>query len=180
MFAERDRGRRYVLAAEKAGQCGLPKDRLEPGESERQAALREIWEECGAKAALLPGFRREVSYHPVGDAVKGVSFFLDKCEAWRLCSRGALVKILPLSYAQALECLNHGYSKQVLQAAEACLTQKRQNRVDTWQRRGSPARTTQPAFILATGRHAGTLLLQVSLYDKKIQGAFRTPWIFTL
>lgn len=75
------------------------------------------------KAALLPGFRREVSY-PVGDAVKGVSFFLDKCEAWRLCSRGALVKILPLSYAQALECLNHGYSKQVLQAAEACLTQK--------------------------------------------------------
>ena len=84
-----------------------------PGESERQAALREIWEECGVKAALLPGFRREVSY-PVGDAVKGVSFFLDKCEAWRLCSRGALAEILPLSYAQALECLNHGYSKQVL------------------------------------------------------------------
>ena len=85
LFAERDRGRRYVLAAEKAGQCGLPKDRLEPGESERQAALREIWEECGAKAALLPGFRREVSY-PVGDAVKGVSFFLGRCEARRLRS----------------------------------------------------------------------------------------------
>lgn len=31
---------------------------------------------------------------------------------------------------------------------------------------------TQPAFILATGRHAGTWLLQVSLYDKKSKVLF--------
>lgn len=85
LFAETDQGRRYVLVVEKAAQCGLPKGRLEHGESERQAALREMWEECGVEAALLPAFRREVSY-PVGDTVKGIGFFLGKCEARRLRS----------------------------------------------------------------------------------------------
>ena len=49
MFAERDRGRRYVLVAEKAGQCGLPKDRLEPG-GERTS---------GGFAGDMGGMRRE-------------------------------------------------------------------------------------------------------------------------
>lgn len=58
------------------------------------------------------------------DAVKGVSFFLGKCEARRLRSRRAVAESLLLACAQALNCLIHGYSKPVLRAAEACLTQK--------------------------------------------------------
>ena len=58
------------------------------------------------------------------DAVKGVSFFLGKCEARRLRSRRAVAESLLLACAQALNCLIHGYSKPVLWAAEAYLTQK--------------------------------------------------------
>lgn len=107
---------------EKAGPCGLPKDRLEPGESERQAALREMWEECGVEAALLPGFRREVSY-AVGCG-QGRQLLSGQVRSPAAPQRGAVAESLLLAYAQELERLIHGYSKPVLRAAEACLTQK--------------------------------------------------------
>lgn len=106
MFAERDQGRRYVLVMEKAAQCGLPKDRLEPGESERQAALREMWEECGVEAALLPGFRREVSY-AVGCG-EGRQLLSGQVRSPAAPQRGAVAESLLLAYAQALERLTHG------------------------------------------------------------------------
>lgn len=42
------------------------------------------------------------------DAVKGISFFLGKCEARRLRSRRVVAESLLLAYAQALDCLTHG------------------------------------------------------------------------
>ena len=106
LFAERDQGRRYVLVVEKAGPCCLPKGRLEPGESERQAALREMWEECGVEAALLPGFRREVSY-AVGCG-EGRQLLSGQVRSPAAPQRGAVAESLLLAYAQALERLTHG------------------------------------------------------------------------
>lgn len=91
---------------EKAAQCGLPKDRLEPGESERQAALWEMWEECGVEAALLPGFRREVSY-AVGCG-EGRQLLSGQVRSPAAPQRGAVAESLLLAYAQALDCLTHG------------------------------------------------------------------------
>jgi len=62
------------------GMCGvewsLPKGHMEAGESEREAAIREIFEECGVMATLAEDFREEMHYpeYPVGE--KEVAIFL--------------------------------------------------------------------------------------------------------
>ena len=52
----------YVLVVEMDGHCGLPKGHIELGETEIQAALREIKEETGITANILDGFLTKVEY----------------------------------------------------------------------------------------------------------------------
>ena len=47
VYTVKDGVRHFALVVEKNGDCGLPKGHLEKGETERQAALREIREELG-------------------------------------------------------------------------------------------------------------------------------------
>lgn len=62
LFLRRGETLQYVLVQSRTGEWGFPKGHLEAGETEYQAALREIFEETGARAALLPGFREESVY----------------------------------------------------------------------------------------------------------------------
>lgn len=51
----------YVLVVEIDGHCGLPKGHIELGETEEQAALREIKEETGITANILDGFLKKLN-----------------------------------------------------------------------------------------------------------------------
>ena len=44
------------------GHCGFPKGHMEPGETQRQTALREIREEVGLDCVLMDGFCEEEWY----------------------------------------------------------------------------------------------------------------------
>ena len=50
-----------VLSVAKREAWAFPKRHIEPGEDEEAAALRELWEETGQLATLLPGFRYETA-----------------------------------------------------------------------------------------------------------------------
>lgn len=53
----------YLLLFQKKSQTwSFPKGHMEAGETEQQTALREVREEAGLTASLLPGFREEVRY----------------------------------------------------------------------------------------------------------------------
>ena len=75
----------YVLVRAKdqpMGCHGFPKGHMEPGETEAQTALREIYEEAGLRVRLLPGFRAVTEY-PLPDKPdtrKRVVFFLAEYE----------------------------------------------------------------------------------------------------
>ncbi len=59
------------------GYWGLVKGHVEKGETERETARREIYEEVGLKdLTFLDGFRAEISYSPKPNTEKLVVFFL--------------------------------------------------------------------------------------------------------
>ena len=84
----------YLLVRAKdqrKGCHGFPKGHMEPGETEEQTALREIFEETGLRVQLLEGFRAVTEY-PLPcppDTRKRVVFFLAEY-------KNQPVRILPL------------------------------------------------------------------------------------
>ena len=109
--------RHYVLV--KGSYVGLPKGHIEPGESERETALREVREETCVQARLLPGFRRVVTYHMPSGNDKRVVYFLGSFqdqEARR--NPQEFLRVLVLPYEQALRALTFENDRVTLRAAE--------------------------------------------------------------
>lgn len=78
-WREADGRREYLIVFEQFSQCwSLPKGHMEAGETEAQAALRELWEETGLTATLDTSRRAVIEYPipPVGR--KQVVFFLGR------------------------------------------------------------------------------------------------------
>lgn len=114
----------YLMIHQTAGHWGFPKGHMEPGETERETALREIFEETGLRVTLLEGFRAVSEYDLPGkpDTRKRVVFFLAQYTDQKVRPQAAEVqsaRLLP--YRDALELLQHEDSKRVLTEAHAFL-----------------------------------------------------------
>lgn len=69
-------GPELLLILQSNGCWSFPKGHLEQGESEEQTALRELREETGLVAALVPGFREMIEYSMGENRRKQVVLFL--------------------------------------------------------------------------------------------------------
>ena len=118
----------YVLVRAKnqpEGCHGFPKGHMEPGETEEQTALREIYEEVGLRVRLLPGFRAETEY-PLPcppDTRKRVVFFLAEYENQEVTVQESELNAVTIApWPQALELTQYADSKKILTDAHAFLT----------------------------------------------------------
>lgn len=76
-YRETENSREYLIVYEQFSQCwSLPKGRMEPGETERETALRELWEETGLTARLDDVAPAKVEYPIFAVGRKEVLFFL--------------------------------------------------------------------------------------------------------
>lgn len=118
LFCENERGRQYVLVTELSGNTGLPKGHVEPGESTMQTALREIYEETGLRAEIIPGFGGEIVYPQGKGMLKHFTYYLAffDCMEEPVSGPDVIAHLLP--YDQALRKLSFADVRAVLRNAE--------------------------------------------------------------
>ncbi len=98
--------------------CGFPKGHMETGETERETALRETWEETSIRAELIDGFQSEITYKMKKGGMKTVTYFPARYDYNGQIPRHnpgfEYHTLLLLPYEQAYEALTHENTKNIL------------------------------------------------------------------
>ena len=128
VFTRIDGAPHYLLVRAKdqpEGCHGFPKGHMEPGETERETALREIFEETGLRVELLEGFRAATEYplpNPP-DTRKQVVFFLAEYADQQVhVQQSELAGFVLAPFGEALALTEFADSSQILTEAHAFLT----------------------------------------------------------
>ncbi len=127
LFRNYAQGREYLIIKNRiGGHWGFPKGRLEPGEDELTAALREVAEEVGIiRLQVESGFTERLSYRFVrGRAVvnKEVALFLAAADEDGTPGAGEEVETLEwVPLADALSRLTYPEQRDALLRADAFL-----------------------------------------------------------
>ena len=112
----------YLLTLDFHGNWGFPKGHLEAGESEEEAALREIKEEAGVKVELDKDFRHPLEYVMPNGRNKVSVYFLGFYEDQKPVPQPeevAEIRLLP--YEETLQLLTFDNMKEVLVEAHRYL-----------------------------------------------------------
>lgn len=134
LFRTLHQQRHYLLLRHHgARHWGFPKGRLEPGEGEMAAALRETSEETSISDVIpVPEFRRTSRYTVIRDAQrisKTATYFLAETTQSEVSLSDEHMAFQWLTFADAVELLTHAESRQILADAEnllATLADKRE------------------------------------------------------
>ena len=119
LYTEDEGVRKYILITNISGHIGFPKGHIEYGETEKQTALREIYEETGVHTAIIDGFREFYNYRINNFIRKKAIYFLASFHPKDV--RMSIMEISEyrlLPYEEALEALNFRHDKRILEKAE--------------------------------------------------------------
>ena len=121
VFHKRGRKIEYLLLQYELGHWDFPKGHIEKGETEKDAASREITEETGIKDIIfLPGFQKEVKYFFKKNKktiLKTVIFYLAETKAKKVKISFEHTGYEWLSHSLALKKLTFANAKEILKSA---------------------------------------------------------------
>lgn len=123
------RMREFLLIQSLGGYWGLPKGKLEAGETPRQAALREIQEETGLTVDLFPDFEQATSYlfkNRAGQLVsKKVTYYIAEVVNADVKIDHEHVAWEWVPFAEAVRRFSFENMRQILQVSEQYIGQSR-------------------------------------------------------
>ena len=115
----------YLIEHMVLGHISLPKGHIEKGETEEECAIREIKEETGLDVILDTSFRETISYSPVKDVIKDVTFFTALINSDKIFPQKEEVnRIEFLPYDEADKILTYQTDRDVLYKADKYLKRK--------------------------------------------------------
>jgi bis(5'-nucleosidyl)-tetraphosphatase len=118
----------YLLLLYPGGYWEYPKGKLEIGESNEMAAHRELKEETGLTAQLVPGFQEKISYHFKDRqghlCYKEVTFFLGETQGKAVHVSDEHKDFRWLPFIEAIAYVGHDNARDLLQKAHAFLSKK--------------------------------------------------------
>ncbi|MBQ8880133.1 MAG: NUDIX domain-containing protein [Clostridia bacterium] len=125
VFTRTSDGIKYVIIESINGVKGFPKGHIERGESETQAALREVLEETGLHVSLIEGFRMEDGYtfdFKGEKRKKRVVYFLASFSGEAPTPQPSEIRSIELlNYESALSALKFKGAKTILSRADSFL-----------------------------------------------------------
>lgn len=117
----------YLVLHYPHGHWDLVKGKIEKGESQEQAALRELKEETGLTATLLDGFYEQYHYFFKQDGnliKKTVYFFMGETAGESVTLSAEHIGYAWLPFDQAMDRLTFENTQRVLEKAEQFLKNK--------------------------------------------------------
>ena len=118
---------KYLFLVYEKGYLDFPRGNIEKGESEVEAAKREVFEETGLKVEFIPGFKAETSwfYKKDGKLVKKtVVYFLAKTDKKEIKISWEHKGYEWLTFEEAMERLKFENTKEILKKANNFLKSK--------------------------------------------------------
>ena len=115
-----EQGRRKFLLIRnrRSAHWGFPKGHVEPGETNEQTAIREVFEETGLRIKILPDFVKKSDYTIQGKIEKSVYIFLAKTEDVQYTLQEEEIEECGwFNYEKALHTLNYENDKNILNEA---------------------------------------------------------------
>ena len=125
LFTESEGERKYILITNISGHIGFPKGHIEYGETEKQTALREIYEETGVHTEIIDGFREFYNYRINNFIRKKAIYYLARFDPKDV--RMNIMEISEchiLTYSEAMETLNFRHDKKILEKADRYISEK--------------------------------------------------------
>lgn len=119
---EKTNEREFLLLHYVSGHWDFPKGKIEQGETKHQAASRELMEETGLTAQILPGFEEQFTYwfrgYEGGELLqKTVYFFIGCTEQKDVVLSREHIGFVWLPYEQALSKLTYENARDMLKKA---------------------------------------------------------------
>lgn len=118
MYTMHEGVRKFILITNISGHIGFPKGHIEMGESEKQTALREVYEETGVKTQIVDGFRESYNYLINGFIKKKAVYYLAPFEVCDIKMNIMEISEYRLvTFEEAFALLNFKHDRDILTRA---------------------------------------------------------------
>lgn len=122
VYTQRDGQFLFLLVKSDSGHIGFPKGHVEPGETETETALREIFEETGLRVVLKPDFRMEYTYETLEHTLKNCVYFrAPYILRPAVFQPEEVIASWLVPYREAMSLLNFPQDKKILEAVWRCV-----------------------------------------------------------
>ena len=115
----------YLILHYASGHWDFPKGKIEPGETQEQAAVRELFEETGLQARIIPDFTAVLSYRfketDGTSTYKTVHYFLAQADRQSVVLSHEHQGYEWLSFEEAMQRVTYKNARLVLQKAHVFL-----------------------------------------------------------
>ena len=119
MYTNVDGKRKYILITNISGHIGFPKGHIEYGETEKQTALREMYEETGVHTSIIDGFREFYNYKINNFIKKKAIYYLAEFDVKDIqMNIMEISEYHLLSFDEAMKILNFRHDKKILEKAD--------------------------------------------------------------
>ena len=123
VFREKKHNNEYLLLHYESGHWDFPKGKIETGETELEAAKRELNEEAGIEAEIYDGFKKKIEYmftNSSGELVsKSVVFFVGKAKTDNIKLSFEHIGYKWLPFDDAIKQLTYKTAREILEKANS-------------------------------------------------------------